>query len=129
MRGLWGVLAAACAAGASAQTAPKFAEVQPGAGREAYTAHCASCHGDALEGVRYGPPLRGGSFAERWSGQPVRALYEYTATNMPEDNPGGLDAAVYAATLAYVLQQNGVEPAPIPLSAAQPDALLPQLRP
>jgi mono/diheme cytochrome c family protein len=127
LRCLLSALAAAYAASSNAQTA---AGEQAAAGREAYAAHCASCHGDALEGVRYGPPLKGDSFAERWSGKPVQALYEYTATNMPEDNPGGLDAAVYAATLAYILQQNGVAPGPLPLSAtAPPEALLPPMVP
>jgi hypothetical protein len=49
---------------------------------------------------------------------------------MPEENPGTLPAATYAATLAYVLQQNGVAAGEVPLTANAPaDWVVPALRP
>lgn len=105
-----------------------FTFAQAEFGQQAYAANCASCHGEALEGVRYGPPLKGGTFAEQWSGKPVRDLYEYTSTKMPEENPGALAPEVYAATLAYILQQNGVPAGPEPLTPAA-TWLVPALRP
>jgi mono/diheme cytochrome c family protein len=107
-----------------------FTAAQAEAGKQAYTANCAACHGDALEGVRYGPPLKGLSFTEHWAGKPVRELYEYTATKMPEENPGTLPPETYAAVLAYVLQQNGVAAADVALAPNMPpNWVVPPLRP
>ncbi len=113
---------------AGAARAQGFTHAQAEAGKQAYAENCASCHGDALEGVRYGPPLKGGAFAEQWSGKPILDLYEYTSTKMPEENPGALAPDVYAATLAYILQQNGVLAGQQPLTATA-TWVVPTLRP
>jgi mono/diheme cytochrome c family protein len=61
---------------AAAQGIASFTAAQAETGKQAYVANCASCHGEALEGVRYGPPLKGPQFAEHWAGKPIRELYE-----------------------------------------------------
>jgi YVTN family beta-propeller protein len=85
------------------------------AGRSAYTAHCASCHGAELRGAE-APPLAGVVFLSTWGSRSAKELLDYTSATMPQ---GGtpLDADTYAAIVAFILQSNGRLPADATASA------------
>jgi cytochrome c len=92
---------------------------QADAGADAYADQCSECHGQDLhgevidareEGVDIVPPLIGPNFETSWFTGNVGALFHYLLTRMPPDDPGGLDDAVYAEILAYVMARNGFAP-------------------
>jgi mono/diheme cytochrome c family protein len=86
---------------------------QVAAGKGAYTARCAACHGQALEGVTHAPPLTGEGFKAKWQGQVARALYRRVLSTMPADTPGSLTQQEALDVVVYCLSVNG-------LSVAQP---------
>jgi mono/diheme cytochrome c family protein len=88
-----------------AGAAPQFTAVQAAAGKTAFDADCAVCHGNTLRNGTMGPPLAGEAFRAVWAGRSVRALYE-SAKTMPPANPGSLSDETYANLVAYVLQMN-----------------------
>ncbi len=77
-------------------------------GRTAYVANCAMCHGPNLSDGPLGKPLKGPAFMQKFGGHSVRDLYELTRTTMPTTKPGSLDAATYAALVAYMLKANAI---------------------
>ena len=90
----WRVLASASLAAfsitmATAQQGPAgpgpFTSDQATAGRAAYQANCAACHGADLNGV---PPLAGAAFMGSWSTRTTRDLLGLIQTTMPTDRPG-----------------------------------------
>jgi PQQ-dependent dehydrogenase (s-GDH family) len=101
---------------------PAFTPAQVAAGKTAYLARCAVCHGSNLTNGTFGTPLAGLYFAGRWPGKPVGALFEYAKTKMPPGAAGSLEDAVYAEIVAYILQVNGAPPGESPLPADR-DAL------
>jgi alcohol dehydrogenase (cytochrome c) len=98
------------AASAHAQTAPAFTAAQAAEGEALYAQQCAPCHGPALEGAAFGPPLAGPAFERRWGGAPLDELYGYLSSSMPPAAPGSLADADYAALLAHQMAVNGVAP-------------------
>lgn len=86
---------------------PPFTRAQALAGKAAYDASCAVCHGTTLVNGAYGTPLSGPYFRQQWSGRTVADLFEKTRTTMPPTGAGTLPAATYAAIVAYVLEVNG----------------------
>ena len=54
-----------------------------------------------------GAPLRGSWFRDHWGSGSVATLFSYVQTQMPPDNPGGLNDTTYADILAFILQRNG----------------------
>jgi PQQ-dependent dehydrogenase (s-GDH family) len=86
---------------------PPFTRAQALAGKAAYDASCAVCHGTTLVNGAYGTPLSGPYFRQQWSGRKVADLFEKTRTTMPPTGAGTLPAATYAAIVAYVLEVNG----------------------
>ena len=82
-----------------------YTEEQASRGEEVFLASCAFCHGEDLAGSEMGPVLKGSAFIEFWAGLSLADLINVITTSMPQDNPGGLDAAQYADVLAYILQQ------------------------
>jgi alcohol dehydrogenase (cytochrome c) len=100
---------------ARGQTPLGFTEEQAEAGSAVYAERCASCHGDTLDDGEVAPPLKGAAFRERWRAETPDTLFNLTADTMPQDQPGVLDDASYAAVLAFMYRENG--------SAAGADAL------
>jgi PQQ-dependent dehydrogenase (s-GDH family) len=98
---------------------PHFTAAQAEAGKAAYAANCAVCHGGNLMNGPHGTPLAGPYFEQKWSGRTVRELFEYTKKKMPPAAPGSLADQLYLNMLAYVFQVNGVEPSDKKLPADQ----------
>ena len=94
------------AAPAVAGAAPQYTAAQAAAGKTAFDADCAVCHGNTLTNGTMGPPLAGESFRAMWTARSVRELFD-TAKTMPPANPGSLSDQTYASILAYILQVNG----------------------
>ena len=93
---------------ADAGPPPQFTAAQAAAGKTAYNANCAVCHGGSMTDGTFGPPLAGEYFKDTWSGRTVRAFYD-RAKAMPPASPGSLPEDVYAEIVAYVLEVNGFQ--------------------
>jgi PQQ-dependent dehydrogenase (s-GDH family) len=91
---------------AVAGAVPQYTAAQAAAGKTAFDADCAVCHGNTLTNGTMAPPLAGEAFRALWAGRSVRALYD-SSKKMPPANPGSLPDATYASIVAYVLQVNG----------------------
>ncbi len=80
-----------------------YTEEQAETGAEDYSASCASCHGEDGSGGS-DPPLADGalegSFGTVWE------LFDYTSTEMPDDDPGSLDEETYVNIVAHLLALN-----------------------
>jgi len=98
--------AAAKPAPVATGAAPQYTAAQAAAGKTAFEADCAVCHGNTMTNGTMGPPLAGESFRAMWAGQSVRTLFD-SARAMPPASPGSLPDQTYANILAYVLQVNG----------------------
>src|SRR5258708_11659187 len=90
---------------------------QAAQGKAAYKQNCAQCHGQNVDDGEFGTPLKGLDFAEGWAGKSAGALLTFMRTNMPPANPGGLADKTYAQIIAYLLQQNGLQPGENELSS------------
>src|SRR5678809_747839 len=90
-----------------------FTAEQASAGKAAYEANCAGCHGSDLMGA---PPLAGEGFIGGWRTRTTRDMYGLIRTTMPADNPGGLSEPTYVNIVAYILQFNGVAAGTTPLT-------------
>jgi alcohol dehydrogenase (cytochrome c) len=91
---------------ASAAGPATITPAQVAAGRDAYQAHCASCHLPDLAGRNEAAPLVGRAFMAAWRERSTKDLFDYIRTSMP---PGGatLGADEYLAITAFVLRSNG----------------------
>jgi PQQ-dependent dehydrogenase (s-GDH family) len=89
-----------------AGAAPQYTAAQAAAGKTAFDADCAVCHGNTLTNGTMAPPLAGESFHAMWAGRSVRDLFD-AAKTMPPANPGSLPDQTYANIVAYILQVNG----------------------
>jgi PQQ-dependent dehydrogenase (s-GDH family) len=96
---------------------PPFTRAQVTAGKTAYDASCASCHGSTLVNGTFGTPLAGEYFRRQWSGRSVAELFEKSRTTMPPSAVGSLPATTHAAIVAYVLEVNGSTPGDADLPA------------
>ena len=83
-----------------------FTDAQAARGQALYTAQCASCHGDKLEGAQ-GPPLVGDGFVTAWQTQPLSELASKIRNTMPADAPGGLTPPQSADLVAHILKAGG----------------------
>ena len=97
----------------SAQSSPRrtvydgvYSEAQALRGKQAYIEHCASCHGEGLQGADLAPRLKGENFLLKWSAQPIHGLASMIVKEMPANAPGALSAQMYADITAYMLQVN-----------------------
>jgi PQQ-dependent dehydrogenase (s-GDH family) len=89
--------------------APQFTAAQAAAGRTAYNASCAVCHGSTMTNGTFGTPLGGKYFKDKWSGRSVKALLDKSQKTMPPAAPDSLKASIYADIVAYILETNGVK--------------------
>jgi mono/diheme cytochrome c family protein len=96
---------------------PPFTRAQVTAGKTAYDASCAVCHGSTLVNGTFGTPLAGEYFRRQWSGRSVAELFEKSRTTMPPSAVGSLPATTHAAIVAYVLEVNGSTPGDADLPA------------
>ena len=87
---------------------PVFSAAQAAAGKTAYNANCAVCHGSTMTNGTFAPPLAGEYFRTTWAGKTVGEFYTKSKT-MPPASPASLADDVYASVVAYVLQTNGYQ--------------------
>ncbi|MBI4477611.1 MAG: PQQ-binding-like beta-propeller repeat protein, partial [Acidobacteria bacterium] len=115
-------LAGAVAAGQQSAPTPQppspgpYTSAQADAGRVAYMTSCAGCHGSDLLGANEAPPLAGNNFKNAWRARTTRDLLAYSQT-MPPGMAGSLAEQTYISIVAFILQANGVQPGPRPLTA------------
>jgi mono/diheme cytochrome c family protein len=83
-----------------------YTKEQAQRGQAAYKQSCASCHGEALDGIEMAPALAGGEFVDQWAGQTMGDLFERIRATMPRDKPGRLSRDVNADITAYILSFN-----------------------
>ena len=84
-----------------------FTQEQAAKGKELFVKHCASCHGDSLEGGM-GPPLSGPMFTQLWQTMfNVDDLYYVMRTAMPLPRAGSLSQTENLDVLAFILSNNG----------------------
>lgn len=85
---------------------PAFTAEQVAAGKTAYNANCAVCHGSTMTNGTFGTPLAGEYFKGKWSGKTVGAFFTKSKT-MPPAAPASLPNDTYANIIAYILDVNG----------------------
>lgn len=90
--------------------APQFTAAQSAAGKTAYNASCAVCHGSTMTNGTMGTPLAGEYFKTTWFNRSVRALYDRAHKTMPPAAPASLPNETYANIIAYILELNGFKP-------------------
>lgn len=95
---------------------PQFTAAQVAAGRAAYNANCAVCHGSTLRNGTMGTPLAGEYFQRVWAGRTVRELFDRVHKTMPPAAPGSLSRDAYAAIVSSILEVNGAKSGDAPLS-------------
>src|SRR5215471_12191079 len=112
-----GILALLLVAGLTGQApAPAvYTASQAAAGRTAYQASCAGCHGPELTGRNEAPPLAGGTFLNAWRTRTTRDLFDYMQATMPPNQPS-LSAEQYLAVASFILQSNGMPAGSQPLT-------------
>lgn len=107
------VFTIACAASVAlaqhntAPDSPPFTADQAKQGRDIYTQHCASCHGDKLQGLA-APSLAGKDFltTAEHNGWTMGNLQTIVTQNMPFNDPASLSDEQYANVIAFVLASN-----------------------
>ncbi len=94
-----------------------FTQAQADAGRTAYQANCAGCHGADLGGRNDASQLAGSLFMGSWGARTTSDLVGFMQGSMPPGNAGSLSEATYLDIAAFVLESNGATPGPLPMSA------------
>lgn len=104
------LLAATGAAGAQGPSIWNgvYTEDQAARGSAEFNAHCAACHGAALNGTGEAPALAGPQFLSDFDGLSLGDLFDRIRTTMPQDNPGSLTRDQVADILAFLLKANGL---------------------
>ena len=88
-----------------------YTAAQAEIGERVYEAACSACHGLDLRGSFEAPELAGGNFRLQWGNRAVTELLELIRETMPTEAPRSLRQDEYEAVVAYVLRENGVQPA------------------
>jgi alcohol dehydrogenase (cytochrome c) len=109
---------------ASAQTERLYTQAQAERGKPLYAQHCASCHGQNLEGTP-SSPLTGERFMAKWNDRTFDELYYITKMQMPYGKPDSLTVQQYLDIVAFMLASNGYVAGPRELAA---DATLKQIK-
>jgi mono/diheme cytochrome c family protein len=97
---------AAAASGGQSVLDGVFTDAQAKRGEDVYTANCAHCHGNALQGGDEAPALAGTKFISSWTGSTVGALVDRTRRSMPDDAPASLTLQQYTDVITYILGSN-----------------------
>src|SRR5665213_2685982 len=95
-----------------------FTAAQVDAGRAAYEASCAQCHGADLGGRNDASQLAGSLFMGSWGGRTTSELVGFMEGSMPPGNAGSLGEASYLNIAAFILSSNGARPGNRPLTVA-----------
>lgn len=91
-----------------------YTEAQARRGESAYAEPCGKCHGRGLDGAPDdpdmfpSPPLAGPKFLREWDQRTLLALFEYSKTTMPANNPGYFSDRELVDVIAYQLAVSGV---------------------
>jgi mono/diheme cytochrome c family protein len=85
-----------------------FSAEQAKQGMAVYSAKCAACHGQDLDGGEHAPPIGGDAFWANWDKETARKLYSRILTSMPPDNAGSLEEKDVIRIVTYLMQQNGL---------------------
>lgn len=103
----------------SAQTAAgPFTTAQVDAGRAAYQASCAGCHGPDLGGRNDAAQLAGSLFMSSWGERTTADLVGFLQSAMPPGSGGSLGEPTYLNIAAFILDSNGARAGAQPLTAA-----------
>ncbi len=105
------------------QGAGVYTAAQATAGRAAYQANCASCHGADLSGLNSASALAGGLFLSSWGDRTPGELVSFLEGAMPPGNPGSLGEQAYVNVAAFILDFNGAHAGNQPLTAASKVAI------
>ncbi|MBL8233643.1 MAG: c-type cytochrome [Bryobacterales bacterium] len=102
----------------------RFTAQQAAAGKTAYNASCAVCHGSTMTNGTFGTPLAGDYFRKTWAGKNVRAFFDKSKT-MPPAAPGSLPDGTYVNIMAYIFETNGLKAgdSKLPANPAQLEGL------
>jgi len=98
-----------------------YTEAQARRGELIYPAICGRCHGYKLDGAPDDPdmfstpPIAGPKFLRNWNGRSLAALFEYTRTQMPQNNPGFMSDQEAVDVVTYMLLVGGIPAGPIEL--------------
>jgi mono/diheme cytochrome c family protein len=107
-----------------------YAPEQAERGATLFAVQCISCHGALTAFVPEVAALLGDhTFRNRWSGRPLRELFELIQVEMPQDNPGSLSAAETADLVAYLLNGNRLGPGDRALSETPEQLTQPLFQP
>src|ERR1035438_6986076 len=93
-------------------------QAQADAGRTAYQANCASCHGADLGGRNDAAQLAGSLFMGSFGGRTTSDLVGFMRGAMPPGNPGALGDNTYLNIAAFILDSNGARPGTQELTVA-----------
>lgn len=89
---------------------PAYAAAQARSGKALYKHYCLSCH----------PQGYFSQVFRAWQGEPLQNLFGVMRADMPQNNPGGLDAAEYVDILAYILAESDYPAGPVALDPNSP---------
>ena len=98
-----------------------YTSAQATRGEKAYTASCATCHRDTLEGGAEALSLKGERFIESWRDDSLEGVFLHMKTRMPRrpaGEPGSLPEQTYVDILTYVLKSNAFPPGNTELTPA-----------
>ena len=93
-----------------------YTTAQAQRGELLYQENCAACHGAALAGDEFAPPLTGAAFLAKWQDREIGDLLDVMQNTMPQNSPGGLSRQQNADMLAFILQNTNVPAGNIELS-------------
>lgn len=79
-----------------------YTAAQAERGKKTFTTSCTTCHDTDR--------FSGATFAEAWTGKPLKEIWDVASGTMPEDNPGSLKQQEYADIIAYFLSLNQYPP-------------------
>jgi alcohol dehydrogenase (cytochrome c) len=86
------------------------------AGKSAYAASCASCHGPTLAGT-LGPALKGDAFRAKWNAKGASALRDFISQSMPPADPGSLSPETYSHITSFIQEANDMTGSATPASS------------